>query len=92
MDRTISTAKALGKLSIGFTPAGDVIDAYEVFTGKDFWSGQELGPWERAASGIGLLGGSGRFWRSMADEIRGVSKVEEVLEAARKLTPSMNRV
>ncbi len=49
---------------IGFTPAvNDVADLYELFSGKDFITGETLSPLERSLSGLGLIAGSGSGYR-----------------------------
>jgi Putative Zn-dependent protease len=58
----------LGRVAIGSTPIiGDVIDAYELITGKDFFTGEKLTNLERALSAFGLLVGSAATWRAIAN-------------------------
>lgn len=44
----------------------DARDLYELTTGMDMITGEELKLWERAVSGAGLLIGSGAFFRNIA--------------------------
>lgn len=52
------------RLGIGFTPGvNDVADIYELFSGKDFLTGNKLSYFERALSGVGVIAGSGQAYR-----------------------------
>ena len=58
----------LGRVVIGSTPViGDVIDAYELISGKDFFTRENLTSLERAMSAFGLLVGSAATWRTIAN-------------------------
>lgn len=57
----------LGRVAIGATPVvGDVVDIYELISGKDFFTGEKLTVLERYLSAFGLLVGSGSSWRAIA--------------------------
>jgi hypothetical protein len=58
----------LGRVAIGSMPViGDVIDVYELVSGKDFFTGEKLSAFERALSAFGVLIGSGSAFRTMAN-------------------------
>ncbi|MDR1940851.1 MAG: M48 family metalloprotease [Endomicrobium sp.] len=57
----------LGRIAIGSLPViGDVIDVYELISGKDFFSGEKLTALEKTLTAFGLLIGSGSQWRALA--------------------------
>ena len=63
------------RAGIGFTPAvNDVADLYELFSGKDFITGEHLSPLERSLSGLGLIAGSGNGYRYAQRMIYGPEK------------------
>lgn len=52
------------RIGVGFTPGiNDVADLYELFTGKDFLTGNNLSTFERSLSGVGVIAGSGQGYR-----------------------------
>lgn len=80
LDGLITSAQFLGKVAVGFTPVGDVVDFYETFLGKDFYTGEELSTWGRALTGVGLIWGSGKFWRAAGEEIAGIAPLTKSIE------------
>jgi hypothetical protein len=66
----VSTSVQLG---LGFTPVGDVIDACEAITGWEMCdvNGEQLQVWERVASGLGVVVGSGKFWQVVGSSVVG---------------------
>ncbi len=56
-----------GQMAVGSIPvAGNAVSLYEVLTGKDFYSGEELSVGQRSLSCFGVLIGSGSMWRKTA--------------------------
>ena len=52
--------------ALGFIPVvNDIRDLSEAFLGRDLVTGEELDMTDRALSALGLVGGSGKFWRSL---------------------------
>lgn len=94
----------IGRMGLGFIPViGDASDLYEVLTGKDFVSGEDLGFGGRLLSAMGVLVGAGQQWREVAHglenvenlihtKIPGVStkEVSSVAKAADKLAEEGN--
>jgi hypothetical protein len=76
LSSTLTAAKngacVAGTLAPG---VNDFADWYEMVEGKDVCTGDSLAIWEQALSGVGLIAGSGRLWRTMAEEISGLAKV-----------------
>ncbi|WP_338863079.1 hypothetical protein [Myxococcus stipitatus] len=68
--------KEVALLGVGMTPAGDFIDFCEVITGWETCipSGTQLSTGERMFTGLGMVVGTGRFWRSVGNAISPVSK------------------
>gem|GEM_PF-2312163 len=63
------------RIGIGFTPGvNDVADLYELFTGKDFLTGNNLSAFERSLSGVGVIAGSGQGYRYANRVINAPSK------------------
>jgi hypothetical protein len=52
----------------------DAVDFYEAVFAKDVCTGETLTPWQQALTGIGLIFGQGKFWRSLDNEISGIGK------------------
>lgn len=81
-----TTACVAGTLAPG---VNDFADWYEMVEGKDLCTGSELPIWQRALSGVGVIAGSGRLWRTMGEEIAGISKAaakaDDIAETAIKL-------
>ena len=90
-ERLQQSLSLLGRMGVGVIPViGDAIDLYEVLTGRDFYSGQELTYGERVASALGLIASSGQQWRALNDALIGLPKSsisaidpKKVSEAAR---------
>lgn len=60
----------LGRLGVGFIPiAGDAVDLDEFLTGVEFGTGLPLSLNQRVITAAGLLAGSGKAWREMANGI-----------------------
>ena len=63
------------RIGVGAIPiVGDAIDLYEVLTGKDYFSGEQLSYGERIASTLSLIAGSGHQWREVTDALYGIPK------------------
>ncbi len=61
---------AIGRAGVGAIPGmGDAIDLYEVLTGIDFFTSEELDTQSRVASAIGLIIGSGSQWRGVLNAV-----------------------
>lgn len=60
--------KEVALFGIGFTPVGDFIDFCEVVTGWETCNpnGKQLTTGERMITTLGIVGGSGKFWRFVA--------------------------
>lgn len=66
----------LGHMAAGAIPViGDAVDLYELFSGRNIFTGEKLSAGERALTALGLLAGSGAYRRNIA---KGIDK-----EAAR---------
>lgn len=84
------------RAGIGFTPVvNDVADLYELFSGKDFVTGETLSPLERSLSGLGLLAGSGSGYRHAKRMIHAPEKysprfVEGIEKVSRKPLAQVN--
>jgi len=91
LDGLITSAQFLGKVAIGFTPVGDVVDFYETFLGKDFYTGEQLSTWGRALTGVGLIWGSGKFWRAAGEEIADLG-IKNVAKEANKIVSVSDNV
>jgi len=84
------------RAGIGFTPIlNDVADLYELFSGKDFITGETLSPLERSLSGLGLIAGSGSGYRYAKRMIHAPEKyaprfVEGITKVAQKPLTSAN--
>jgi hypothetical protein len=84
------------RAGIGFTPVvNDVADLYELFSGKDFVTGETLSPLERSLSGLGLIAGSGSGYRHAKRMIHAPEKyaprfVEGLTEVAQKPLTNAN--
>ncbi len=56
--------ESMFRIGVGFTPGiNDATDLYELFTGKDFLTGNNLSAFERSLSGVGVIAGSGQGYR-----------------------------
>ncbi|MBL7542629.1 MAG: glycohydrolase toxin TNT-related protein [Bdellovibrionaceae bacterium] len=56
--------QTMARLGIGFTPlVNDVADIYELLTGKDFISGNQLSYLDRTLAGVGVIAGSSASYR-----------------------------
>ncbi len=91
LDGLITSATFLGKVAVSFTPVGDVVDFYETFLGKDFYTGEELSTWGRALTGVGLIWGSGKFWRAAGEEIADIG-IKNVAKEANKIVSVYDNV
>jgi hypothetical protein len=90
LSQTIDVAKNVARIGIAFTPLNDFVDFCEVATGRSFClpNGEKLTPVERGISAIGLVIGSGQFWR----EFGGVffkNSAREGAEVASKLATEL---
>ena len=65
-------------IGVGISPAGVYADIYGAATGKTLFGGQELSGWER---GLGLI----PFVSESISVVRGVNKVDNIVDAARPL-------
>lgn len=65
LDGAATAAKIAATVAISLSPAGDFVDLCEVVTGKELCNpwGADLSVSDRMASGLGLVIGSGQFWR-----------------------------
>ena len=78
LERDASVAKTLVEvltngLDVGtaFVPyVNDARDLYELSTGRDLVSGEELTPFDRTLSAVALIGGSGALYRKIAEKVR----------------------
>ena len=69
----LSQLSTLEKIGIASLPVvGDLIDLYELASGKDFFTGAELTRAERLLSAAGLLVGSGQALRQSAGVLAGI--------------------
>lgn len=75
------TLTLLGRMGVGTIPiVGDAVDMYEVLSGKDFFTNENLSFGERVASAIGIFAGSGKKWRSASKELEDLG--EKVISKA----------
>ncbi|MHA7628367.1 zinc ribbon domain-containing protein [Corallococcus sp. M7] len=65
LDGAIVATKLAATVGLALSPAGDFVDLCEVVTGKELCNpwGADLSVSDRMASGLGLVIGSGHFWR-----------------------------
>ncbi|WP_342377049.1 hypothetical protein NVS55_37375 [Myxococcus stipitatus] len=68
--------KEVALLGVGMTPAGDFIDFCEVATGWETCmpGGAQLSTGERMFTALGMVVGTGRFWRGVGNALPTVSK------------------
>ncbi|SEU37833.1 hypothetical protein SAMN05443572_112254 [Myxococcus fulvus] len=68
--------KEVAFFGLALTPVGDFIDLCEVVTGWEHCipGGRRLEVGERMFSGLGLIVGSGKFWRGVADAVAPLGK------------------
>ncbi len=60
----------VGQVGVGLLPGiGDAIDFYELLEGREFFSGEDLGPGARMLSAVGVLVGSGSLYREGSEKI-----------------------
>jgi len=60
----------LGRIGIGAIPVvGDVVDLYELFAGKNFFTQENLTIAARILAALGIIVGSGYAWRQMAKAV-----------------------
>lgn len=60
----------IAHVGVGAIPVvGDAVDLYEILSGKDFISNEDLTFGERVVSSLSLLVGSGQSWRMVANAV-----------------------
>jgi hypothetical protein len=71
---------------------GDYADWYEVLSAKDLCTGAEITPAGRVISAVGIVGLSGKFWRTMGEAVgiavstkRVFKDSEAVIDSAKKI-------
>ncbi|MCK8503227.1 hypothetical protein [Myxococcus fulvus] len=71
LDGAATATKIAATVAISLSPAGDFVDLCEVVTGKELCNpwGAELSGSDRMASGMGLIIGSGQFWRTVGNTV-----------------------
>jgi len=82
LDATIDAAKLAARIGVSFTPMNDFVDCCEFATGREncLPSGKEFTSTERGLSALGLIAGSGKFWRGLGD-LLGVRAIRADLES-----------
>jgi Zn-dependent protease with chaperone function len=99
--QVLGILEGIGRIALGFTPLGAVIDFHDVVTGNDFFTGEKLSSWERALSAVGLAVGQGHTLRELAIGLREtktfileekiVRQGESLLEGI-KSSPTLNKI
>ncbi len=85
--RVFEVLDALGRVAIGFTSIGAVIDFHDLVTGKDFFSGEDLTRTQRALSAIGLIIGQGQNLRRIEGFVNGTAaEVKGIFRSAKDAT------
>jgi len=69
----------------------DLSDFYEAALGREICTGKKLENWERVLSGVGMIAGSGRFWRTVGNEIEGVGKAWSKVSVTTHTTVTLSR-
>ncbi|MCP3166433.1 hypothetical protein [Myxococcus qinghaiensis] len=69
--------KEVALFGVGMTPVGDFIDFCEVITGWETCmpNGTQLSTGERVFTAMGMVVGTGRFWRAVGNAVTPVGKV-----------------
>lgn len=79
----VAMAEAGFRIGASFTPVGKFVDFCELVTGRSLCkpSGEELSPYERSLSGLGIFLGSGALVRSIAksDFIRNSNMISDLM-------------
>jgi hypothetical protein len=96
-DGAIDAVKDVTKCLVKVGASGDFSDWYEVTVGKDYCDGSELSFAGRAATAAGLVVGSGKVWRILADGLgiattklgRVAHFVSDALESGRRKIPDL---
>jgi hypothetical protein len=96
-DGAIEAVKDVTKCLVKVGASGDFSDWYEVTVGKDYCDGSELSFAGRAATAAGLVIGSGKAWRILADGLgiattklgRVAHFVSDALESGRRKIPDL---
>jgi hypothetical protein len=85
LERTLY--KDMVRLGLGFTPVlNDLIDLFEASTGRDFFNDEWLSNEDRILSAMGVLAGSGQYYRYAKKVLKGpVSYVRDVQGKYRRL-------
>jgi hypothetical protein len=75
------------RLGLGFTPGlNDLIDLFEASTGRDFFSDDWLSNEDRFLSAIGVLAGSGQYYRYAKKVLKGPNHyIHDIQEKYRRL-------
>jgi hypothetical protein len=86
----------MARLGLGFVPiVNDIVDLYELLTGKDFISGKSLSLSDRMLSGLGVIAGSGASYRYAKRAIHSpaqyMDEFSEGLSKASKRTASFDK-
>ncbi|AKL97575.1 M48 family metalloprotease [Endomicrobium proavitum] len=83
----------LGHVAIGAIPVvGDVVDLYELISGRDVFTGEKLTANERMLTALGILVGSGGQWRAFAKGLDGEISSLSVKEAKSSLNSAVGKV
>lgn len=86
----IDVFKGVIDVASSFTPiVNDARDFYELTTGKDMVTGEQLGAFGRLCAGIGIIAGSGSLYRNIAKSAK-TGTVAKTLEKATTGIPGLS--
>ncbi len=88
LDGAVVAIGEVTKIGVGMSPIGDFIDICELVTGREMCNpfGAELGMGGRIAAGIGVVIGSGAFWRFAAGAVRNRRVGERIADLAKRFS------